>query len=172
MNDRDALPGQVGHGALGWARVAALVIVIVGWGPVMALGQPLDPSRVVSTSAASKEAEPDVFDRIGRWFDDTFTDRRPAGKPDLETSGSAGAATPPLGLDIITQRQKCEPAANGAPDCPRAAELACRSRGYTTGTSLQTQSERVCSPPPLFPQQGQRPSGCRTEAYVLRAICQ
>jgi hypothetical protein len=170
---------------MAWARAAACAALLFGWSVATATGQSADPGRSGSAPAAGADADADMFDRIGRWFDrsvsdfndglkDTFTDRQPppAAPPQRDTSGLAGSPASPLGFDIISQRQKCEPAANGAPDCPRAAEVACRSRGYTTGTSLQTQSERICSLPTLFPQEGPRPRRCRTEAYVLRAICQ
>jgi hypothetical protein len=112
-------------------------------------------------TAPANAREPDLFERIARWFDRTIGN---------SNDGVTGSIASP-GLNIISTRQRCEPAANGAPDCRRAAEIACRSRGYGTGRSLQTQSEEVCSLPRLSPA-GLKPRECRTETHVLRALCQ
>jgi hypothetical protein len=185
------LGGFAYNSAMSHGAAAMLAFLLLGQVPAAAQSSPrMSSVQAAPPSASGKEAEADVLDRIGRWFDrsvndlneglkETFTAPPPAGDRPRDTSkdtvGSANSSADPLiplpSLSIISQRQRCEMAANGAPDCRRAAEIACQSRGYSTGQSLQTQSERMCSPAPLFPQHASRPSGCRTEAYVLRAIC-
>ena len=40
---------------------------------------------------------------------------------------------------------KCQPAANGAPDCPTAANNACRVKGFTGGKPMGISTSQVCS---------------------------
>jgi len=181
---------------LGWrccsagAGIAAAALVVAFLSAGTASAQSSRPQAMATAAAASapdRPAEPDVFDRIGRWFDrsignfndgvkdtfggfDQFGDRMHGALKGAarDVTGSVGSPVLP---NIVSKRQRCEPAANGAPDCRRAAEAACRSSGYARGRSLQTQSEQVCSLPRLFSQEASKPHGCRTETHVLRSIC-
>src|SRR5215471_1295478 len=65
--------------------------------------------------------------------------------------GAAGTARDAAGTiiglpntRIVTGRERCAAAPNGAPDCRAAADAACRSKGFTSGRMLDTQSERKC----------------------------
>ncbi len=46
---------------------------------------------------------------------------------------------------IATGRERCTIAANGAPDCRAAAELLCKSKGFSTGNSLDNETVEKCS---------------------------
>ena len=76
------------------------------------------------------------------------------------------------GTHIVTGRERCAEAANGAPDCRAAAEAACRGKGFASGRMLDTQSERKC-PVSAF-LTGRLPSkeDCPAQTFVTRAICQ
>ena len=131
-------------------------MLLLGWDPAAA--QTHQP----------RQAEPSVFARIGYWFDrsfgrldqdikqtfagaERFGDRgRDAVKRAAAdaTVSDKSSLTPPR---VISERHRCKPAANGAPDCQQAAEAACHRHGYAKGGSLQTQSERKCALPRLFP---------------------
>jgi len=146
------------HGCRALNLVGAVAVVAAVLGPAVA--QTDSPVRLASTAVQGSSQDPDVFDRISRWFDrsvDRLNDslKHPPELPDVQ---------------IVNLRRRCEPAANGAPDCRRAAEVVCRSRGYATGRSLQTQSQQVCTLPKLFSEAAKSPL-CHTETHVLRAIC-
>jgi hypothetical protein len=53
---------------------------------------------------------------------------------------AAGAIIGLPSQHIVTGRERCAAAANGAPDCRSAADAARRARGFAAGKSLDTQS--------------------------------
>lgn len=75
---------------------------------------------------------------------------------------------PLSGQTVATGRTLCPAAANGAPDCKLAAELLCKEKGYSAGSSVDIESAQKCSAKAYFSGQ----SACRTENFVTRAVCQ
>ena len=73
---------------------------------------------------------------------------------------------------IVTGRERCAAAANGAPDCRSAADAACRARGFAAGKSLDTQSAQKC--PARVWLSGRLPvdGDCQLETFLTRAVCQ
>jgi hypothetical protein len=73
---------------------------------------------------------------------------------------------------IVTGRERCAAAANGAPDCRSAADAACRAKGFAAGKSLDTQSAQKC--PARVWLSGRLPADgdCQLETFVTRAVCQ
>lgn len=73
---------------------------------------------------------------------------------------------------VVEMRQKCPKAANGAPDCPKAAAEACGAKGFSTGKPLDISTALAC--PPAAYASGQMPATgeCPEETFLLRAICQ
>jgi hypothetical protein len=69
-------------------------------------------------------------------------------------------------------RIKCPVAANGAPDCKAAANKLCQAKGLKEGKSLSTDSVEACSPKVLIPGRTRKPDDCRTDNFVIRALCQ
>ena len=98
-------------------------------------------------------------------------------------TAARGDATPPdaqkgteIGLlpktKIVSGRERCETAANGAPDCQGAIEALCRGKGLAAGGSLDIQSVQKC-PARVWISGAQPKAGeCRMESYVQRAFCQ
>ena len=73
---------------------------------------------------------------------------------------------------ITGGRERCGLAPNGAPDCRVAAELLCRAKGYTSGTSVDFQTVEKC-PPPYRVSSRDKPEGvCTMEHFVTGALCQ
>ena len=66
---------------------------------------------------------------------------------------------------------KCQPAANGAPDCPTAATSACRGKGFSTGKPMGISTSQVCSPQALMAGRP-GPADCHDETYILGVVCQ
>lgn len=69
-------------------------------------------------------------------------------------------------------RSLCPRSANGAPDCYAAANRLCAEKGFSTGRSLDTQSEETCNPRIYLPGHQRKPGDCRTDTFVIRAACQ
>jgi hypothetical protein len=73
---------------------------------------------------------------------------------------------------IVTGRERCAAAANGAPDCRSAADAACRSKGFASGKSLDTQSAQKCPARVWLSGHLPREGECPLETFVTRAVCQ
>jgi len=72
---------------------------------------------------------------------------------------------------VITGRERCELAPNGAPDCGSAAELLCRKRGFSTGTSMDFTSAEQCNARAMLAGR-ENEADCRTVTFISRAMCQ
>jgi hypothetical protein len=101
-----------------------------------------------------------------------------AGKSAAEAGKSAAEATKNA-VDAVAKlptarmmsgRERCINAPNGAPDCVAAAEALCRKYGYTSGKSMDFTSAEECPPRTLL---GQAPrEECTTVTFISRAMCQ
>jgi hypothetical protein len=135
--------------------------------------------------------QPGFIDVFGRFIGDSAAKLNSQLKNANETLGELGdqttdaakgavgtakdAAGTIIGLPnarIVTGRERCAAAANGAPDCRAAADAACRSKGFASGRSLDTQSAQKC--PARVWLSGRLPAEgeCPLETYVTRAVCQ
>jgi type IV secretory pathway VirB10-like protein len=85
---------------------------------------------------------------------------------------AAGAIIGLPSQHIVTGRERCAAAANGAPDCRTAADAACRAKGFAAGKSLDTQSAEKC--PARVWLSGRLPADgdCQLETFVTRVVCQ
>jgi len=72
---------------------------------------------------------------------------------------------------IAAGRERCVIAANGAPDCRLAAEQLCKSKGFSTGNSLENETVERCSPLVLL-RGNKKPGECPIEHTVTKAMCQ
>jgi hypothetical protein len=93
-----------------------------------------------------------------------------------DAAGAAQQATGALvalpGTHLVNGRERCPPAANGAPDCAPAVEALCRGKGYTGGRSVDVKATQKC--PAWVWRSGRLPTEgqCGSETYVLKAMCQ
>jgi hypothetical protein len=102
-------------------------------------------SDSVPADPASPPANSNPFNSVGRWLDQT-----------MKTITKA-----PTLAGTVSGREKCETASNGAPDCIAAVTRLCRSKGFQTGTSVDTQSEYCLN-------QGRIAGSC---VFVTRVAC-
>ena len=74
--------------------------------------------------------------------------------------------------NVVTGKQMCINAPNGAPDCVAASEALCRAKGYQRGASLDITSAYRC--PAAFWAERREPNekDCVNEAFVSKAVCQ
>jgi hypothetical protein len=162
--------------------VAALACCLI---VVAAQAQHENPGPAPQTEPPAAEApppgaRPGFLDTLGRWFGDSKAAIDSQFRGTQETLGTLGgrakdaagsvAAIP--GTRIITGRQLCPLASNGAPDCQQGVEALCRTKGFQSGRSLDVTSSQRC-PAKIWisgraPQEGE----CRLDTYVTRAVCQ
>lgn len=95
-----------------------------------------------------------------------------AGKNAVEATRSAVESVTKLPAARVAQgKERCELAANGAPDCQTAAENLCRKQGFGGGRSLDFTSAEEC-PARVYLSGRQSPGECKTVTFISRAMCQ
>jgi hypothetical protein len=134
-----------------------------------------------------------VFTDIGRWFERSLTSIgdqfKGAGKgidhgldklnrdATLAAKSTANAAADAADTvaklpktRMVSGRQACALAENGAPDCAAAADKLCQAKGMKSGTSLDVTSAREC--PLRKVTDLHKPRECKNVTFVSRAVCQ
>jgi len=165
---RNAIPGRQVRAATAWC--AALVLALLAAGAVRA--QDTEPPP---------EAQPGLFDVIGRWLEDSKAriDNHIKNTTDAakDAAEKAGQATSGLklgwpGTKVAQGRVLCAVAANGAPDCAEAATALCRSKGFGPGKAIDINTADKC-PTWVWLSGRPPPEGtCVTQTFVLQAACQ
>jgi hypothetical protein len=146
-------------------------------------------NRATADAAPGAQApsanQPGFVDAMGRWFEEgaaKFKSQMENAQEKFDKLGSqareatkdaTGAIVGLPNARVVNAREKCVKAPNGAPDCLTAAVTLCRSKGFETGKSLDTQSEQKCTSA-RFLLEGRSPTSteCPTEIFVTRAMCQ
>ena len=123
---------------------------------------------------------PGFLDALGRWFGDPKAALDSQFRNTQETLGTLGGqardaagnmmALP--GTRVITGRQLCPPASNGAPDCQQGVEALCRAKGFQGGRSIDVTSAQRCPARVCLENRAPKAGECRIETYVTRAVCQ
>jgi hypothetical protein len=72
---------------------------------------------------------------------------------------------------VISGRERCALAPNGAPDCVVAAGALCRAKGYDGGTSVDFETVEKCPPSYRVSNRNSPESVCTMEHFVTRALC-
>lgn len=130
-------------------------------------------------AAPSKSAPPaGLFGTMGRWVDDYLAAVTAGAKDARERFESFGDQAAGVAKDmakmpratLVVGRERCESAANGAPDCRAATTTLCRAKGFQRGRSIDVSLSQKCPAQAWF--SGRAPQDCRTESYVTRAACQ
>lgn len=136
-----------------------------------AVAEPVPPPAVVlappAEPAPPTRENPGLFNELGKMFKDT---------PSLMPSWTAPSwSLPTLGATslntVVKGRMQCPVAANGAPDCKTASDRLCQSKGYKEGKSLDTDAAQTCSAKVMIPGRKQQEGDCRTDNYVVQAVC-
>jgi hypothetical protein len=127
---------------------------------------------------------PGFIDAVGRWLgegaDKLKSDMQGARESfdkfgDRARDAAKDATGSVIGLPntrVVTGRERCVVAANGAPDCQAAAVTFCRGKGFQGGKSVDTQSEQKCPAKVLLEGRAPNNTECPTEIFVTRAVCQ
>jgi len=89
------------------------------------------------------------------------------GAADATVSAMGAVAKLPTAR-MMSGRERCATAPNGAPDCVTAAEALCRKHGFTSGKSMDFTSAEECPVRTLLGQS----DDCTTVTFISRAMCQ
>ena len=84
------------------------------------------------------------------------------------TKNAMGAVAKLPTARMMSGRERCIAAPNGAPDCVAAAEVLCRKHGFTSGKSMDFTSAEECPVRTLLGQTDE----CTTVTFISRAMCQ
>ncbi len=114
----------------------------------------VDPPSTVPPEEAPPPSgyRPGFIDALGRWLGDSKAALDSQMKSTQETLGTLGSQARDAagnvmvvpGSRVITGRQLCPPAANGAPDCQQGVVALCRTKGMEAGRSLDVTSSQRC----------------------------
>lgn len=143
-----------------------------------------------TTSSSEEKRDDGFFASVGRWFSQqsasvssSFKDARQkveglgqeagaAAKSTVEgAKDAAGAVARIPNARAVSGHEKCQLAANGAPDCLTAANALCKTKGFDSGRSLDMTTAEICPPKVWMSGRSTGPE-CHTETFVSRAICQ
>jgi hypothetical protein len=124
--------------------------------------------------------QPGFLDTLGRWFGDSRSALESQLKSTQEAIGNvgsqardaAGSVVAIPGTRVVTGRQLCPSAANGAPDCQQGVDALCRAKGFQGGRSLDVTSGQRCPARVYIENRPPKEGECRMETYVTRAVCQ
>ena len=87
------------------------------------------------------------------------------------TDAAGTVARLPLS-NVVSGRERCVIAPNGAPDCVMASTALCKANGFARGNSLDITSARKCPASAWLQGRGPSDAECVNESFVARAICQ
>ena len=123
---------------------------------------------------------PGLFDEMGKVLEKSLSILPPLKSPsetlddlkDAAKNAGEGLSRLTVPSSMAEGRIKCPVAANGGPDCKAAADKLCQAKGLKEGKSLSTDSVQACSPKVMIPGRTRKPDDCRTDTFVIRALCQ
>ena len=120
----------------------------------------------------AREENPGLINELGKLWDKMPKIKSPS--ETLEDIKGAGESLTTLAKPstMVTGRMACAVSANGAPDCKSGADRLGQSKGYKEGKSLDVDSAETCSPKAFIPGRKREPGDCKTENYVIKALCQ
>jgi hypothetical protein len=177
---------------LGVAALAVLVLVVVAPAQDVPNSDAPSPVAPAAPSDAAPEAapapnpafRPGFVHAFGRWLEEGAGRLKSGVEGAQEKLGSfgskardaakeaTGAITTLPGARMVSGRERCALASNGAPDCPTAATALCRGKGFDGGRVLDTQGEQKCPARLLLERRSPNASECPMETFVTRAMCQ
>ncbi len=163
------------RGAAACAVLLLLTVSPPAWSQTSPSGaaDAASPPPVVEPASPRRE-NPGLINELGKLFRNPLTLAPLNPPPGID---DFGAAAPDGGSrlrlsSMVSGRERCPPAANGASDCKAAAAALCRVKGFADGDSLDTEATQSCSAEALL-LSGRKstPGACRTNYFVTRAMC-
>ena len=144
------------------------------------LGVQTPAQQAAPDRPAPVQGNPGLINEMGKFFEKTLSILPPLKSPqetieDLNSRAKdAGDGLTSLAKpsSMVTGRMGCPVAANGAPNCKAGADNLCQAKGFKEGKSFDTDAAEKCSAKVYLPGYKRGPGDCRTENYVIRALCQ
>jgi hypothetical protein len=188
MLDRPSY-GFTNRAATAGAAVSMLLMAVTSGWPQAAppappsLGVQSPAQQSVPTQPAPPQAEPPareespgLINEIGKLWDKSISALPKIKSPSetLEDIKGAGDSLTNMAKPstMVSGRAACVVAANGAPDCKAGADRLCQTKGFKEGKSLDTDAAEKCSAKAYIPGRKREPGDCKTENYVIKALCQ
>jgi hypothetical protein len=73
---------------------------------------------------------------------------------------------------VVSGRERCTIAPNGAPDCRMAADALCKNKGFASGTSVDFENAENCPAQVLLAGKSAEERNCPIEYFVTKSLCQ
>lgn len=127
------------------------------------------PQPAPTPAPPAQEQNPGLINEMGKLFDKLPSILPPIKSPGETMNDLSRMAKPST---MVSGRMACPASPNGAPDCKKAADQLCQSKGYKEGKSLNADSAETCSAKVLIPGRPRKPDDCRTDTFVTSALCQ
>ena len=171
------------RGAIAGAAFASLVAAGSAWPqaapPALGVQSPSQqsvpnppappPQQQPQAPAPPASEDPGLINELGKLWDKSISILPKIKSPSETLDDLSNIAKPST---MVTGRMACVVASNGAPDCKTGADRLCQSKGYKEGKSLDTDAAEKCSPKAYIPGRKREPGDCKTENYVIKALCQ
>ncbi|MGQ0685589.1 hypothetical protein [Bradyrhizobium sp.] len=153
-----------------WPQAAAPSLGVQS--PAQQSAPPPPQQQPEPAAPPAREENPGLINELGKLWD-----KLPRIKSPAETLQDIKGASESLGnlakpSSMVTGRMACAVSANGAPDCKSGADRLCQNKGYKEGKSLDVDAAEKCSPKAFIPGRKREPGDCKTENYVIKALCQ
>jgi hypothetical protein len=125
----------------------------------------------LSDKAANNTSLSDQAAKVGQGAVDVTKGAVDVTKDAVDVTASAvGTVVKLPSARLMSGRERCAVAPNGAPDCVTAADALCRKQGFSSGKSMDFTSAEEC---PASTMLGQRSRDeCTTVTFISRAMCQ
>ena len=149
--------------------------------PGGAVAPPPPAQAEPAPSEAPPSYRPGFLDALGRFIGNSkeaIDSQMRSTQETLGTFGSqakdaAGSVVAIPGTRVITGRQLCPMAPNGAPDCQQGVDALCRAKGFQgSGRTLDVTSAQRCPARVYLEARAPKEGECRMETFVTRAVCQ
>jgi len=170
--------GAIAGAALSMLLASAVAAWPQGAPPSLGLQSPAQQSPPNSPppqqqpEPPAREENPGLINELGKLWDKLPKIKSPSETLDDIRGASESLTNLARPSTMVSGRAACAVAANGAPDCKAGADRLCQSKGYKEGKSLDTDAAEKCSPKAYIPGRKREPGDCRTENYVIKALCQ
>lgn len=155
-----------------WPQSAPPALGVQSPAPPTVPNPPPQQQQPEPATPPAREENPGLINELGKLWDKLPRMKSPS--ETLEDIKGAGESLTNLAMPstIVTGRVACAVSPNGAPDCKVGADSLCRSKGHKEGKSLDVDSAEKCSPKAYIPGRKREPGDCKTENYVIKALCQ
>lgn len=147
-------------------------------------GAPAVAQQAPPPAAPASDRKPGVLEAFGRWFDKSVSGMGKGLENAWRGVGGVGTTAGTAAKDtadalgrlgstrVVSGRERCTIAPNGAPDCRVAAEAMCKAKGFGGGNSVDYETAEVCPAQAFLGGHKPAPGECPVEHVVTKAMCQ